>query len=851
MERDDVKLIHDILDGDENAFSVLVRKYHKSVHALAWRKIGDFHFAEEVAQDTFIQAYKKLSTLNNPKQFAGWLYVIADRCCQAWLRKKKIYTQSLETTDLETLEQNVYLDYICEQREEEAVEYRRKVVQKLLEKLPESERTVTVLFYLGEMSCEAISKFLGVSTNTVKSRLKRARDRLRQEESIIKETFRSVQFPPNFTDNIMQRIDQVKQMSPQASKPLPWLALASSALFTILLIGASNQLIKNSYQTYTLDSNSETTIEIVEKPVVFEIQSKPDTQNRVGNDTLPDPNKNTSQTQGMESIQNNLSQDPMQWNLPENAKTRFGKGRIREIAFSPDGSILAAAGDIGIWIYNTLTYKELAMFPTSTARFDSLHFIHDNLILATVGGKEILLQWDKNQEILNKAPIRKKTESTDNAFNQVIQTIETDDSRINIMNLDATIMPNKKTDRIDETEKENEPLLVNATSDSIQQLDINRLKQKNNLNLNHADFHSTVAFSHDQSLMANGTADYSILLWDTPTGEHKKTLIGHTSIIKGIDFSHDAKTLVSSADDGTIRFWEVETGTLKKTITDHAVRVVSVLFSPDGKTIAGTKRDGTIDLWNVATKEKKNTIKGLPDEFDHLVFNTKGQIIACGNGSLSIWDPDKLERKKILNEYNQRIYCLAIAQDGKTIATAHENSNIILWNSHTGKTKAILTEHNDIVYNVAFSPDSKILASASDDNTIRLWDVKTGREDKILNGHKNGVRSLAFGPEGKILTSGDHDKIIILWDIKDGSIIKKIYGHEYPVLCLSFSSDGELLASSDHGKNIYLWDPNSGALKRTLKGHTNSVRNITFSPDAKTLVSSSDDGTILIWSIKQ
>ena len=71
MQKDDVQLIHSILSGDNEAFTTLVGKYQKSVHALAWRKIGDFHFAEEITQDTFLQAYKNLATLRNPNQFAG------------------------------------------------------------------------------------------------------------------------------------------------------------------------------------------------------------------------------------------------------------------------------------------------------------------------------------------------------------------------------------------------------------------------------------------------------------------------------------------------------------------------------------------------------------------------------------------------------------------------------------------------------------------------------------------------------------------------------------------------------------------------------------------------------------
>ena len=77
MEKDDVELIRSILSGDDTAFSDLVQKYQKSVHALAWRKIGDFQIAEEIAQDTFLHAYKKLATLKNPNQFAGWLYQIS------------------------------------------------------------------------------------------------------------------------------------------------------------------------------------------------------------------------------------------------------------------------------------------------------------------------------------------------------------------------------------------------------------------------------------------------------------------------------------------------------------------------------------------------------------------------------------------------------------------------------------------------------------------------------------------------------------------------------------------------------------------------------------------------------
>ena len=179
MKNEDAQLVNRFLTGDESAFTTLVKKYQKSVHALAWRKVGDFHTAEELTQDTFLKVYQKLATLKNPNQFAGWLYVTANRVCIAWYRKQKPRMESLETTSEAEIDASSYHHYENEQREEVSVAYRRGFIENLLEELPESERTVVTLHYLGEMTCKAIGEFLGVSANTVKSRLQRARNRLK------------------------------------------------------------------------------------------------------------------------------------------------------------------------------------------------------------------------------------------------------------------------------------------------------------------------------------------------------------------------------------------------------------------------------------------------------------------------------------------------------------------------------------------------------------------------------------------------------------------------------------------------------------------------------------------------
>ena len=148
--------------------------------------------------------------MKDPNRFAGWLYRIAARQCHAWLRKKRLQMQSLDDTDIDLIEKTTYSQYIAEEQERAATEAQRGVVQRLLARLPESERTVVTLHYFGEMTCEEISRFLDVSASTVKSRLRRARLRLKKAEPMIREALEGFQIRVNIAENIMQEISRIK-----------------------------------------------------------------------------------------------------------------------------------------------------------------------------------------------------------------------------------------------------------------------------------------------------------------------------------------------------------------------------------------------------------------------------------------------------------------------------------------------------------------------------------------------------------------------------------------------------------------------------------------------------------------
>ena len=283
MKANDVDLIQRVLDGDQDAFTTLVNKYQKSVHALVWRKIGDFHIAEELTQDVFLKAYKRLSTLKRPEQFPGWLYVIATRHCFSWLRKKQVPIKSLDAMPTDELEEVCYAHYEADRGETAAIEQRRELVKRLLKKLPESERTVVTLFYLAEMSGEEISQFLGVSPNTIRSRLHRARQRLEKEEALIQEVFGSFQLLPHLTENIVREIARIKPASPSVSKPwLPWGFSFVSTVLVILMMGMGPRALSRFQQPYNFDATSEMTIELIDTPIIQVSARKSDTRTRFG-----------------------------------------------------------------------------------------------------------------------------------------------------------------------------------------------------------------------------------------------------------------------------------------------------------------------------------------------------------------------------------------------------------------------------------------------------------------------------------------------------------------------------------------------------------------------------------------
>ena len=186
------------------------------------------------------------------------------------------------------IEESSYKHYMSERRETEAAEHRSEVVKKLLEMLPESERTVVTLHYLGEMTAKEISKYLGVSVSAIKGRLHRGRERLKASESLVREVLGGVELSADLTARIMRQVADITPVSPPSGKPvLPWAVVGSAAVVILLMLGVGNQHLARFQKPYSFEARSEPTIEIVDTNIVLDSDAKPDVRNQIGQTSHP------------------------------------------------------------------------------------------------------------------------------------------------------------------------------------------------------------------------------------------------------------------------------------------------------------------------------------------------------------------------------------------------------------------------------------------------------------------------------------------------------------------------------------------------------------------------------------
>ena len=325
------------------------------------------------------------------------------------------------------------------------------------------------------------------------------------------------------------------------------------------------------------------------------------------------------------------AQDYTQWELPEGAIARLGKGRINDMKYSPDGTVLAVATTIGTWLYDTRTYQERALLMPKRKGVEKIIFDPDGKTLACAENYKGITLWDVGARKLMK---------TFNDGSPVYRNM--------------LFSPNGRT-------------FARVGYKDIHLYDLVTGKSKHILK-KHTDFITCLSISPDSQTLASGSKDQSICLWDITAGTHKQTLTGHPESVTSVSFSPDGSTLISVSEDTTIYLWDISTGERKKILADKGLitdqldkpeTVERAFFSPGDSILATVRLNSTIHLWDTTTGTHKRT---FPSQ-----------------------DTDIKE-----NDYRKKIEKVLFSPDNQTVVGLTRGGKIRLWGAVTGERKVCL-----------------------------------------------------------------------------------------------------------------------------------------------------------------
>ena len=538
---------------------------------------------------------------------------------------------------------------------------------------------------------------------------------------------------------------------------------------------------------------------------------------------------------------------------------RLGRGRLSQVAFSPQSHVLAVASSTGIWLYS-LEQDQIALsrFIPSNTWIMSVAWSPDGAHLASWSKDGTVGIWDM-------------------ASGELLRTMEGHSN----FGWSAAWSPDGT--RLASGWDDKTVRIWDAASGKL----LRTLE-------GHSGFVFSVAWSPDGTHLASGSDDKTVGIWDAASGELLRTLEGHTSGIFSVVWSPDGARLASGSDDSTMRIWDAASGKLLHTLEGHNSYVMSVAWSPNGTRLASGSEDDTVRIWDAGSGELLHTLEEYTDNVDSVVWSPDGARLASGawDGTVRIWDAGSGELMRTLEGHGGSVDGVAWSPDGARLASGSIFGAVRIWDARSGELVRTLKGHTqkghtNWVRSVAWSPDGARLASGADnDNAVRIWDAGTGGLLRTLEGHGGSVTSVAWSPDGARLASGSRDETVRIWDAGSAALLRTLKGHTSDVWrvawspdgtrlvsvsfdgtmriwdtgagellrilegsrCVSWSPDGARLASGS-GNTVHIWDAESGGLLRTLEGHGDNVDSVSWSPDGSRLASGAWDGTVRVWDV--
>jgi WD40 repeat protein len=276
-----------------------------------------------------------------------------------------------------------------------------------------------------------------------------------------------------------------------------------------------------------------------------------------------------------------------------------------------------------------------------------------------------------------------------------------------------------------------------------------------------------VTFLTDEKMVAGEIENGGIKLWDTRTGETRKTL--------AVDAATGAMAAISAngmivevASDETVRLWSIN-GEGNKTIPSNNQRVSAVALAAEVGTLA-IAYENSIVLIGTENLETKRTLAEVKD-IASLVLSRDGHLLAGAgpDGMIRIWDTEAGRVKTTLGA-GAEISALQFAADGGLLAVAHKNGSVSVWSVERGELGFEAKKHEGAVNAIAFSRDGKLMATGGDDRAAIIWDMQSRKSVRTLKGHDLVVSSLAFSPNGEMLAVGSGNASVVLWNVANGKL---------------------------------------------------------------------------------
>lgn len=333
----------------------------------------------------------------------------------------------------------------------------------------------------------------------------------------------------------------------------------------------------------------------------------------------------------------------------------------------------------------------------------------------------------------------------------------------------------------------------------------------------HTSWVLCVAYSPCGSMIATGSMDNTIRLWNAETGDAiGKPLVSHLKWISSIAWEplhlvKDGETprLVSGSKDGTVKLWDTSRRICLLTLSGHTNSVSCVKWS-GSNIVYSASHDKSIKVWDISAGGKCiQTLKSHAHWVNHLSVSTDYVIRKGGFDHTSTKGSSKSlsasEMKKRAKEAFEKVAQVG-GSTSERLVTASDDFTMYFWEPlKSSKPVCRMTGHQKLVNHVSFSPDGRHVVSASFDNSIKLWDGLSGKFLGTLRGHVAAVYQTAWSADCRLLVSCSKDTTLKVWDIKTQKLLTDLPGHSDEVYCVDWSLDGKKVSSGGKDKMIRIW----------------------------------------------